>query len=112
MYDTNLLEKSMHHLPLDLNGRQNIKKSFEVCFFANYCITLNDGKLCTCGLPRVIHNFNSFFGKDIQVSDKDFIDIYKVNSIDEIFDFLRKPIPFCRYCDWNKIETRLPWRHS
>jgi MoaA/NifB/PqqE/SkfB family radical SAM enzyme len=112
MYDTDKIGKNMHHLPFDLNGGQNIKKSFNVCFFANYCITLKNGKLCTCGLPLSIQHFNEYFGKNIQVSEKDFIDIYKANTIDEILDFLRKPIPFCRYCDWQNIETRLPWRIS
>ncbi|MDR2803389.1 MAG: hypothetical protein LBB22_03760 [Treponema sp.] len=112
MYDTDKLGKNMHHLPLDLNGGQNIKKSFNVCFFANSCISLNDGKLYTCGLPVSIQHFNGYFGKDIQASEEDFIDIYKVNTVDEILDFLCKPIPFCRYCDWQNIETRLPWRIS
>jgi MoaA/NifB/PqqE/SkfB family radical SAM enzyme len=112
MYDTNKLEKNMHHLPLDLDGRQDIRKSFKICFFANDCITLKGGRLSTCGLPSVIYNFNSYFDKNIEVSKKDLIDIYKVNTIDEIFDFLRKPIPFCRYCDWKNIQTRLPWRVS
>jgi hypothetical protein len=112
MYDTDLLEKNMHHLPFDLNGGQNIKKSFGVCFFANYCITLKDGKLCTCGIPTTVHIFNERFGKNLEVSENDFIDIYKANDIDEILGFLCKPIPFCRYCDWKNIETRLPWRVS
>jgi MoaA/NifB/PqqE/SkfB family radical SAM enzyme len=112
MYDTDKLKKNMHHLPLDLNGAQNIKKSFGICFFANDCIVLKDGRLCTCGLPAMIHNFNSYFGKNIQVSENDFIDIYKAKNIDEILDFLCKPIPFCRYCDWKNIETRLDWRVS
>jgi hypothetical protein len=113
MYDTDSLEKNMHHLPFDLSGGQNIKKSFGVCFFANYyCITLKDGKLYTCSIPTTIHIFNEYFGKDLKVSENDSINIYRASNVDEILDFLRKPIQFCRYCDWKNIETRLDWRVS
>jgi hypothetical protein len=112
MYDTDVLSKNMHHLPLDLDGKQDIKKSFGLCFFSNDCIFLRDGKLSTCGFPTTIHLFNNYFGKNLQVSDDDFIDIYKAENLNEILEFLNKPIPFCRYCNWQGIETRLPWHTS
>jgi hypothetical protein len=112
MYDTDKLEKTMYRLPYDLEGKQNVKKSFGLCFSAIECITLKDGKLSTCKEPAQIHLFNDYFGKDLKISEDDFIDIYKANNIDEIIDFLRKPIPFCRYCNWTDSQTRLEWHVS
>jgi hypothetical protein len=112
MFDTDKLEKTMYKLPYDLEGAQNIKKSFGLCFSAIECITLKNGKLSTCKEPAQIHLFNDYFGKNLQVSEDDFIDIYKAKSIGEILDFLRKPIPFCRYCNWIASQTRLEWHVS
>lgn len=90
-------------LPKDLTGGQNIHTQLRNCLIANFCIFLRDGKLSTCCLPLVIDRFNTYFNKNIETSAEDFIDIYKAKSIDEIFNFLCKPMPFCRYCkllDW------------
>lgn len=87
------------------------------CTYANDCINLYDGKL-SCAIVNTIHWLKSKFPdetKDIRVSPSDYIDIYKVKSIDEIFQFFTKPTPFCKYCgrefaskfDWKKTEFNL-----
>jgi hypothetical protein len=112
MDDTNSLIKTTNHLPLDLSGRQNIKKNLHLCCQINKCILLDTGKLYTCPFPRNARIFNEYFNQNLQTSDADYIDIYKAKSIDEIFDFLNKPIPFCKYCNWEKFETQIPWHKS
>ncbi len=42
----------------------------------------------------------------------DFIDIYKVQSIQEIFDFFAHPTPFCKYCDIDKSIYNGKWEKS
>jgi len=32
--------------------------------------------------------------------------------MDEILDYLCKPIPFCRYCDWRRLKTGVKWSVS
>ena len=96
-------------LPMDIHGGQNIIKNFRLCLLANFCIFLNNGKLSTCCLPLTAERFNIFFDKKLEVSENDYIDIYKVRNIDEIFNFLYKPIPFCRYCKQRDWEVGIDW---
>ncbi|MDR1147159.1 MAG: hypothetical protein LBK66_00860 [Spirochaetaceae bacterium] len=111
--DTDKVTKSMNIIPLDINGTQNIKDSFRLCFNANNeCITLSYGRLYTCSRCATVQYFNKYFDKNIELSEMDSIDIYKANNIDEILSFLCKPIPFCRYCDLRKTEFRKPWHIS
>jgi hypothetical protein len=109
---TDQITKWTNILTLDLNGKQNIKKSFRLCFEANICISLRNGRLYTCSRRSLASNFNSYFNAGLEESDADSIDIYKAKDIDEILDFLRRPIPFCKYCDWDNIVLYTPWHIS
>lgn len=96
---TNSVEKSMQCSPLDLEGKQDPKDSFLRCGSANRCIAVDNGRLYTCSVIPYVKYFNESFGKQLQVADKDYIDIYQVESIDQILEFIAKPMPFCRYCN-------------
>ncbi|MCL2044551.1 MAG: radical SAM protein [Treponema sp.] len=99
-------------LPKDLQGRQDINKNIKLCLVANFCIYLKDGKLSTCCLPLVADRFNNFFEEKLKTDKNDYIDIYAVKNIDEIFNFLCKPIPFCRYCKLQEWEVGVEWGPS
>jgi MoaA/NifB/PqqE/SkfB family radical SAM enzyme len=107
--NTEVQIKTMYCFPLDTTGKQDYKDSFSLCFKANECITLNNGKIYTCPTIPCVQYFNSYFNQNLQVSPDDYIDIYKVNTINEIFDFLCKPKPFCRYCNIRSIVYGLEW---
>ena len=96
-------------LPKDMEGRQNIIDNINLCLVANFCIFLREGKLSTCCLPLLINCFNVYFGKNIEVSENDFIDIYKAKNIEEIYNFLSKPMPFCRFCKIREWEVGIKW---
>ncbi|GHT52577.1 hypothetical protein FACS1894106_1590 [Spirochaetia bacterium] len=98
--------------PLDLDGKQKHEQSAKLCYQLNQCIQLVDGKLYTCARIAYIKYFNSTFNQHLQVTDADYIDIYKAKTIDEIFDFLSKPMPFCRYCNIKKTLFGLKWEIS
>ena len=66
------------------------------------CTTLRNGKIYLCPIVANIHIINKHFNTKFNVSEKDYIDIYKVKNIKEILKFLHKKIPFCRYCDFSK----------
>jgi organic radical activating enzyme len=108
--DTKL--KTMFCDPLDLEGTQDEAKSFMCCHRSNACIELNDGKLYTCETIPNVKYFNDYFNQNLPVTDKDYIDIYKVNTIQPIFDFLCKPVPFCRYCDIANKRNGIKWSIS
>ena len=90
--------KYMMNLGLDPEGKQDVYKSYVNCVEANNCIKLKDGKLFTCTRPAAIYKFNKYFNKNLQVCDCDYVDIYQVNSGEEVLERLAKPIEFCKYC--------------
>ena len=104
--------KTMRKMPLNLSGTESIKTSFELCYRSNSCILLDEGKIYTCNIIPRIKWFNRQFGTKLEISKFDYIDIYSVNSIDEIFDFLHKPVPFCRYCNMREPVYGIKWGKS
>lgn len=97
--NTETVDKTMQCLPLDLAGKQNAKDSFLRCARANRCISLDNGKIYTCSLIPYVKYFNKYYNKQLEVSSKDYIDIYSAKSLNEILHFVSQPMPFCRYCN-------------
>jgi MoaA/NifB/PqqE/SkfB family radical SAM enzyme len=93
------LKRDIYKLPLDLNGKQNSVKTFFGCWVKNgCCVTLRDGKIYTCFTAAHIQFFNKYFNQNLCITEKDYVDIYKIHNVEEINIFLKKPFPFCRYC--------------
>jgi len=92
----------------DFTGSQNIETSYRRCEAGNVCLFLEDGKLATCGLPFFTKHFNKYFSggevKFDEPSNEDYVDIFKVNSLDEILEKFTRPIPYCRYCNPGGIK--------
>ncbi len=86
----------------DLSGSQNIEKTYRKCKWGNVCVYLEDGKLDPCGFPLLTKHFNKYFSQSERKFDEptedDYVDIFKVNSLEEILEKLANPIPYCRYC--------------
>lgn len=110
--DTDIREKTMYFTPLDPSGSQDIKESYRLCFMSNYCFVLENGRMYTCPTIAHIEHFNKFFGQDFAVSERDYIDIYKAESIDEILGFFCTAMPFCRYCNKKERVSGLGWEAS
>ncbi|MDR1357309.1 MAG: radical SAM protein [Tannerellaceae bacterium] len=96
---TGSVSKTMQCSPLDIEGKQDPRESFLMCNSANRCISLSEGKIYTCSLIPYIKYFNSYFKQNLAVTENDYIDIFEAKNIDEIMNFLCKPMPFCRYCN-------------
>ncbi len=101
--------KTSYKYTLDINGNQNARKSFLTCGHSNICIQLVKGKLYTCCMAPYARHFNKYFNQHLELSDRDGIDIYKAQNIQEILNFLAKPIPFCRYCNWRNRIFGMKW---
>ena len=97
--------------PLNINGNFDIKKNYKKCS-SSKCQTLHNGKMYTCPTVAFIEYFNDYFGQEFEVTERDYIDIYSADNEFEILDFLSKPQPFCRYCDMDAMELRVPWKIS
>jgi len=97
--NTEVVEKTMVCVPLDVKGRQDATDSFLRCARANRCIALDHGRLYTCSLIPYVKYFNQRFCTKLEVTPDDYIDIHKIDSFDNILDFICRPMPFCRHCN-------------
>ncbi|MDR2803825.1 MAG: radical SAM protein [Treponema sp.] len=95
-------------LPMNIDGRQNLLKNNALCPLSN-CFQLVEGKLYKCARTAYVKFFNNYFNAEFEVTENDYIDIYKAKNMDEILDKLRRPIPFCRYCKTD-IPQYVKWR--
>jgi MoaA/NifB/PqqE/SkfB family radical SAM enzyme len=102
-------KKTTHHMPLDMTGSLDPQKNFKRCAMANGCISFKDGKFYTCAAPAMIDIFNDYFNKNLGEGQENGIDIHKAKNIEEILNFLAKPIPFCRYCDMDRWTYNHEW---
>lgn len=104
-------EKKLYHLRLDLEGEQDFEKNYLHCWRPQYLI-LKEGRIFPCVIPAYINYFNSRFSCDIPVSDKDSIDIYKIDSFEELKKELSIPKFFCSFCNIYGEITNLPFEIS
>lgn len=86
------------HTIIDLEGRMNETESFLNCWNANNCTVVEHGKLFPCPKVAKIAHFNEKYRTNLHISEKDYLEIDKIKSLEEIMNFLARPIPFCRYC--------------
>jgi len=100
--------KSFYKISLDLKGKQNHIANFKNCSSAKNCNNFIQGKIYPCFVSSNIRHFNKKFNKNISITEKDYIDIYKIKNINEIINFLQNPTPFCKHCkmktSWHKWE--------
>ena len=103
-------KKTSYHIPLNLEGKKNGVDNFMRCFHANDLTLLRNGKLYTCTVAPNAFKFNDYFDKNLPVPEG--IDIYKAKNMEEILNFISKPINFCKYCDVKKRTFNHEWRQS
>lgn len=104
--ETNIEEKKFWKIKLDEAGRQNAEFSFGNCRWGGRTVCLNHGRLFPCCLIAYIHIFNKYFGRNFEVNDMDYVNIYD-ESIDEklLLEKLNHTPDFCRYCLWEEGDN-------
>ena len=87
-----------YKLNLDLKGTQTWNSGD--CPFGPACCNFINGKLYPCFVISNIRHFNKKFSKKLPVTKNDYINIYEIENIKQINDFLynKMPVPFCKYC--------------
>ena len=114
-YKTNisLIDNSESIYSNCINNCYNINRAKKdindgLCEFYNdfQCCQLNsNGDFYFCIIPANIRHFNKFFSYNFNtIKNKDYINIYDVDNIDEIIKCLNKELYFCKYC--NKHECK------
>ncbi|MCL1945939.1 MAG: hypothetical protein FWF51_02135 [Chitinivibrionia bacterium] len=83
----------------DFTGEQNLETAYINCTRG---IILENGKFARCSMPFKTKHFNKYFidgkVKYGEPSKKDFIDIFKIGSFNEIIEKFTRPSTYCRYC--------------
>lgn len=105
--------KKMWKYPIDLKGNVPLRNSYKLCSQINSFIRMKNGKIYPCNTTACIEHFNKYFGKDLKlIAGKDYLELDKVSDINEIFDFLVTPPPFCRYCNRAGVTFGYDWEVS
>jgi MoaA/NifB/PqqE/SkfB family radical SAM enzyme len=107
-FSANYFDSKWLKFPIDIEGRQNPVKNAALCPAID-CFQLVEGKLYKCAPLAYVKYFNSYFDAGFEITEDDYIDIYKAKNVDEILDKLRKPAPFCRYCK-TEIPQYIKWK--
>lgn len=91
-------------------GNLDFEYNWKLCDCKNRCSQYVSGKIFACPAVAYIRHFNKKFGYNFEITENDYIDLYKTENIDKIFDFYSKPFPFCRYC--RGFVCTNPWEQS
>lgn len=84
---------------IDLKGLSNPAESFANCILPNFGNFLMEGKMYSCPFSCQSYRiFNKKFNQNLRMTERDYVDIYQVNDMQELFDFAAKPKYYCRYC--------------
>ena len=100
---------------INLKGDSDPVESFADCHISNYGNFLMEGKLYGCPFSCQSYRiFNKKFNQNLRMTEKDFLDIYKVRDMQEILDFAARPKYYCRYCrgltppfEWSRSKKEI-----
>jgi len=107
---TNTVKISDKHT-LDLSG--SIEKFYCVnCLYFNKFCVLKDGRIYMCPIAAHSDIFNKKFEQNLLIRDEDYLDIYQINSWEEIVEFTCSYVPFCSYCDLKNWGHHSEWKTS
>ncbi len=98
------------YYPLDLSGKQDLNYNFENCE-QHCCCCLHEGFFYPCTRIANIKHFNKYFNEELSICEKDRINIHENCTAECIFEFLKNPVPFCKYCNV-KSEKFIAWKKS
>lgn len=105
--------KKMWKYPLDLNGGVSMWNSFKLCSQINNCIRMKNGRIYPCNTTACIEHFNKYFGTDLKLMPgRDYLELDQVKDIQEVFEFLVAPPPFCKYCNRAGVTFGYDWEVS
>jgi len=102
--------KEMWGLPLKLDGNLNGQRNFECCLCMQYI--LRDGRMYPCANSAYIDLFNHYFEKTLPGPAVNGVDIYEVESQEDLTQRISQPVPLCCYCDSQHRMEGIPWQVS
>lgn len=86
---------------------------YDTCEKKYSCPLLDDGILYPCEVIGSARFFNNHFkDKAIPITKNDYLDIRKISSVKEIYEFFNTPKDFCKYCGFGHNVKTKPWQIS
>ncbi|MDR2176931.1 MAG: hypothetical protein LBP20_02685, partial [Treponema sp.] len=73
---------------------------------------MKNGIIYPCNTIAGIEHFNKYFNKNLEVSSGDILELKKVRDINEVYEFLYTPKPFCKYCNRYGVEFGIKYGNS
>lgn len=104
--------KEMGKNLISLQAQGSPERNFARCGNANRCITLRHGKLYTCAQSAVVGDLKRYFHLNLPISERNGVDIYSVESGEELMRKMARAIPLCAHCDLSLQVVYEPWRVS
>jgi hypothetical protein len=96
--------ESFYCIALDESGENAPTSSRASCLELANCPFLRDGRIFPCAYPPLVFALEERFGVELPVSDADSINIFDDIDGFAISEFLARPIPFCRFCNFDKLR--------
>lgn len=99
--------KEMFGLSYSLAGNLDGQRNFEECI--GRCVMVRSGRIYLCTQGAYSDLFNHYFHKELPGPEVNGVDLYEVDSLEELIDRLAQKIPFCDYCDTLNRMPPIPW---
>lgn len=85
------------------------RKNYRHCALIQDHLLSDDGRMCLCDNPVLYEENMHRLATKREVSEKDWINIYRMQDGCEVLRSLHRPVPFCRYCLTRK-KIMFPWK--
>lgn len=105
-------KKKMGRDLISLKSMVRPERNFAHCGSANICLTLSHGKMYACGVAANIHLLKNYFHLDLPVSEQNGVDIYTIESGEELMRRMARAMPLCGHCDLSVREVTWDWGTS
>lgn len=93
-------------IPIDLEGGQDKVDSYRRCDGVGNCPIVRNGRLYPCAYAAYADVLAAKFDlKNLEVTDEDYLDITNPPSGSAAMRFMRRPIPWCEHCDFDKFDV-------
>jgi MoaA/NifB/PqqE/SkfB family radical SAM enzyme len=107
---TEIVKISDKHV-FDLSGEAGKGYYLTCCYFNKFNV-LKDGRYYMCPVSAHIGIFNKAFGQNLELTEADSLDIFKVQDWREFAKFAANYVPFCGHCDLKNWRAHSPWKAS
>lgn len=109
VFNSKVEEKKFDKFCHDLHGKYDANVNFATCFGNNPQI--KNGKIYPCSIAPSFSRLTNFYGLD-NICKNDGVDLYKLNSYEELLDRMEQPLYTCKYCGCTHVESGYKWQCS